>query len=139
MIRVYIASPYSHADAGMRLHRANAALAYAAWLWQIRAMHPFSPIAHWHHGVEPLGLPSHADPWISYNRRELRISEALHVLCIPGWQESQGVAWEIGWARDWGKPITLATPSAANGYDLIPLDAAHDIAQKLVASPGATG
>ena len=117
MTRIYVASPYSHPDPAVVDARVDQTERYVAHLWRERGQHPFSPICHWHRVCRSHALPGHAAAWAQYNRRELALSEVLHVLAIDGWRESVGVAMEIRWARGMGMFAAMAVPTV-RGYEL---------------------
>lgn len=100
---VYLASPYSHADAQVQHDRFDAVVREAAQM--IKEGHKvFSPISHTHH----IGLVApniDHDGWLEQDIAILRHAAALVVLMLPGWRESKGVAREIAFAREAGIPI----------------------------------
>ncbi len=65
----------------------------------------FSPISHTHPIAEAGDLPKGWEFWESYDRTFLEWCDRLHVLKLPGWRESIGVAAEIQIAGQLGKPV----------------------------------
>ena len=113
----FISSPYTHPDETTIEARALAAGDFAAWLWRKGIILPISPIAHWHEIGQRNHLPGNAMAWHEWNKAILKRCEVLYVLCIPGWKDSQGVAYEIQAAIDAKMPIFYATRSGAT-YDI---------------------
>ena len=99
MQRIYLAAPYSHPDPAVMEARVLAADAAAVRLMQTGLI-VYSPLSHWHRAAQAHGLPTNALFWRDANWRELMLSDALHVLKLDGWKDSQGLAWEIAWAEE---------------------------------------
>jgi hypothetical protein len=105
---IYLASPYTHTDPGVREERFDAACRAAATL--IRAgHHVFSPVAH-SHPIARYGLPLDWQFWESFDRRVLEMCDEVVVLTLPGWEDSVGVRAEIQLARDLGKLVAAHSP-----------------------------
>lgn len=113
----FVSSPYSHPDPRVMDERANQAGDFAAWLWTLGGIHPISPIAHWHDIAKRNKLPSNALAWRDWNFLVVTRCELLYVLCIPGWRDSVGVAYEIQWANECEIPIFYATVEG-RAYDI---------------------
>jgi hypothetical protein len=60
----------------------------------------YAPIAHWHWIAKYYALPTDFQYWIQVNHRILRCCTELYVLCIPGWEQSRGVADERKYAKE---------------------------------------
>lgn len=106
---IYLASPYSHLDPGVRNARFEAACRAAAGL--IRAGEiVFSPIAH-SHALCKHGLPEDWATWRGIDLAVLAACTELRVLTLPGWTESVGVHAEISWAIKHGLPVRLIAPA----------------------------
>lgn len=101
---IYLASPYSHADANIRQRRFEVACRAAAKLI-CQGQTVFSPIAH-SHAICAYGVPLDWRFWERHDRRYLEACDEVVVLLIDGWRESVGVQAEIAIARKLGKPIT---------------------------------
>ena len=96
---IYIASPYSHDDPRIREQRYKYALAYLTALTKNGRL-AYSPIVHGHHVNILLGNTCPGwDFWKRHDSRMMLHCSELHVLCIPGWEESVGVNEEIRIAR----------------------------------------
>lgn len=101
---IYIASPYSHPEKDVRDARVRAAAAYAARLFNLNVP-CYSPIAHWAPIADAFSLPHGIDAYWSQDEAVLQFARAVHVLELPGWQESVGVAREIDFAKANGIPV----------------------------------
>ena len=113
----FVSSPYTHPDPKIQDDRAKAAGDFAAYLWRERGAMVFSPIAHWHDIAKRNALPSNALAWRDWNLVVLCQCDVLYVLCIPGWRDSVGVAYEIQWANECEMKIFYATPEG-KAYDI---------------------
>ena len=79
-----------------------------------RETHAISPIVLFHSLAANHSLPRHASFWRAHNRELLRRCDAMYVLCIPGWDTSLGVAYELGLAHALKLPVyALASPRSA--------------------------
>ena len=105
---LYLASPYSHADAGEREARYVAALRKTAEL-MLAGEVVFSPIVHTHH-VERITGPQSHDFWLNADMPILERAARLVVLRIPGWNLSRGVAAEIDFADEHDIPVEFIDP-----------------------------
>ncbi len=107
----YLASPYSHADPAVRDERFREACRVAAELMQ-RGEVVFSPIAHSHSIAEAKPGPWAIDHdfWLRQDAPYLEACSMLYVLALPGWEQSRGVAHEIGRARERGIPVEFISP-----------------------------
>lgn len=106
---IYLACPYSHPDAAVRLSRFQAANIAAARLMRAGEI-VFSPISHSHPMVEH-GLPGDWEFWERFDRIMLRACCEMVVLAVDGWEESRGVAAEIRLADEMDIPIRMWDPS----------------------------
>ena len=95
---VYLACPYSHDDAAVRLARFEEANKASAVLMRAGVL-VFSPISHTH-PIAQYDLPTGWDFWQRYNRAYLEICKAIVVLTIDGWAKSKGVREECGIMRE---------------------------------------
>lgn len=113
---IYLASPYSHADAAVREQRFRAACRAAARL--MRTGHVvFSPIAHGH-SIALHGLPTDWRFWEPFDREQLARCDEVVVLTLDGWRESAGVQAEVRIAGELGKPVRYLAPEAAGSPTL---------------------
>lgn len=105
---IYLASPYTHADAEVRRRRYEAAMYASAIIAEY--FNVFSPIVH----SAPLelvcGLQLPHDEWLRRDLPFMEIATRCVVLKLPGWEKSTGVMWEIQWFGLRDIPITLVSP-----------------------------
>jgi nucleoside 2-deoxyribosyltransferase len=113
---IYLASPYSHTDPGVREERFRAACRATAALLRAGEV-VFSPIVHSHALVE-FALPTAWAFWEFIDRAHLERCDEVVVLMLDGWQESIGVGAEIGIARALGKPVRFLAPDATGSPTL---------------------
>jgi hypothetical protein len=100
---IYLATPYT------LLRNRAAAAKEAARLTGCLALQGysiFSPIAH-SHAIAQLGNIDPLDHafWLKFNQPFLVAAMALVVAHMDGWQESKGIAHEIAFFKECGKPI----------------------------------
>ena len=72
----------------------------------------YSPIAHTHPVVAHAELYdiTHAQ-WLAYDEAMLRAADVLLVAHLPSWEESKGMAFEIAFFQEAGKPIFDLDPA----------------------------
>ena len=105
---MYLASPYSDPDPGVREARFRAACRAAAEL--MRAGHVVHcPVVH-SHPLTAFGLPTDWSYWERCDREFLRRCDEVVVLTLDGWQGSVGVQAEIRLAAELAKPISFLDP-----------------------------
>jgi len=105
---IYLASPYSHPNAGVRKQRFEHVCRVAAELmWSGDVI--FSPIAH-SHPIAAHGLPDDLEFWKRQDRLYLDACSELWVLRMQGWKTSKGVAWEILVMQELCKPVRYLSP-----------------------------
>jgi nucleoside 2-deoxyribosyltransferase len=102
---IYLASPYTHADPDVREQRFQSACRKTADLLRNGRL-VYSPIVH-SHPLSLLGLPGDWPFWAAHNRAMLARSTSLLVLQLDGWEQSRGVAAEIGIAEALGIPVAF--------------------------------
>ena len=107
---IYLASPYTHADAAVRQKRFEAACRAAARLMRQGTI-VFSPIAH-SVPIAEHGLPLDWQFWQRNDRRLLEACDEVAVLVLDGWEQSVGVQAEMRIATELGKPIRLLSAEA---------------------------
>ena len=109
---IFLASPYSHPERTVREDRFLAA-ALIAGKYILKGYNVFSPISHSHPIYEL--VPETGESWVSWeaiNHEMIDNSSEVWVLCLDGWERSGGIANEIIYAGDTGKPVKFL---AANG------------------------
>jgi len=102
----YLASPYAK---WKNKDDAAAHVAAIAGRMLTQDVATFSPIAHWHYirqYAPSLNSLTHAD-WLKIDKLFVDQAYGLIVAGLPGWNESNGVAQEISWFKEAGKPIFL--------------------------------
>jgi hypothetical protein len=105
---IYVASPYSHADAAVREERYLSVVRFIAKSAEDYVL--YSPIAHWHLASKLGGLPGDSHFWLKQNLVMLRMARGLWVLCLDGWEESVGVNHEIEVAQTLSMEIRYYIP-----------------------------
>lgn len=111
VFEVYVAAPYSSHDDHVRNMRFEAINRYTAWLIKQGCI-PFSPIS-MSHPVFGAGADMDLfepgdqtfDTWQELDLRALAASESLHVLCLPGYTQSNGVLAELTFAAENNIPV----------------------------------
>jgi hypothetical protein len=109
LTHVYLATPYSHADARVRHARFLAVTAKAAEMWRA-GFGVYSPITLTHEAAVRHDLPTDWRFWQALCRDTLARMHELHVLCLPLWEKSPGVRAEIDLARSMGLPVIYHAP-----------------------------
>lgn len=94
---IYIASPYTHPEPAVRNARYVAAQAYTHELLT-QAIPCFSPIVYGHQFHLGYGAPQEMDYWQKINEHMLKHSTAVHMLLLPGWEDSAGCRYELALA-----------------------------------------
>lgn len=105
---IYLAVPYTHPDPVVRQRRFEAATAYAAKLMLVGHT-VFSPITH-SHPIAQHGQCPNWSQWQPLDLFILSLSRRLVVLCLDGWEQSEGVRDEIQWARNCGVAMEYHVP-----------------------------
>ena len=106
---IYLASPYSHPDAGVREARYRQTCWHAVRLMRVGRL-VYSPIVH-SHPLAELGLPGDWPFWAEHNREMMASCRELVVLALDGWEESRGVAAEVELATELGIPVRFEAPT----------------------------
>ena len=95
---IYIASPYTSPLFSVIEDRVAAVTSFTANLIA-QGVPAFSPIVYFHPIATALGLKTDAEFWHRTNMAFLRHADAVFVLQLPGWENSQGVKTEIAAAK----------------------------------------
>lgn len=106
---IYLASPYSHHSPAMRRWRYVQVCKVTARLMREGYL-IYSPIVN-SHPLTLYGLPTDWEYWRAMDEAMLRRCDALVVLKLPDWEQSQGVAAEIALARELGLRIDFVARS----------------------------
>lgn len=103
--RIYLMSPYSHEDQEVREQRYRSAIKCAGELIK-EGYIVFSPIIHYHPIAIEFNLRKDSHYWSRINDAFIKWADAGYILCIPGWDDSTGIAAEISAFKVLNKPIT---------------------------------
>jgi hypothetical protein len=106
---IYIASPYTSPDPEVVQQRFEVAEAYTHYLLK-NEFWAYSPVVHCHEIAHKFSLPKNFDYWMNYNFAMLSKASDLHVLKIPGFEESKGVAGEVEFAKKCGISVIYVDP-----------------------------
>ena len=95
---LYIASPYTHAKADVRAARAHCVSVLTGQLMlRVKFDFFFSPIVQGHEVAYylPEQVARDHDFWMKQCAKALAAADRLYLLPLPGWEESEGVQWEL--------------------------------------------
>ncbi len=109
---IYLATPYSHAESHIRERRYHEAAFYVGELSKAGSIATeagysiYSPVVASHTPARHSGLPTNAEFWNWHNKAMLDQCACLVICCLmSGWDKSQGIKWEVEYAKGIGKPI----------------------------------
>lgn len=121
MSYVYLAAPYTHANAAMREMRYHMTNQFAARL-MAAGVAVFSPISQSHEIARYLdeALLLDHDHWMQMDLPLLQHASALVVLKLAGWEASRGVDAEIRHAREYGIPTVYTKFDAPDVLAALP-------------------
>lgn len=133
---IYLASPHSHTNSGVRQDRYQAALECTSWLIE-NGFWVFSPIVHSHNlPCNKMEKTISWEFWKEFDTETISRMDEVWVLIIPGWKESKGVQAEIEIGRSQGKLLMAIVPCPLRndvhineGYNVVPLDEELEIAE----------
>lgn len=112
----YLASPYSKLVSSVGLNEAARVVSLAAGAMTEEGVPVFSPIAHGHAVAEAYGLDKLDQVmWMKQCVPVASKASVCVVLKFEGWDESIGVATEVGLFVKAGKPVIYVEP-----HDIIP-------------------
>lgn len=97
----YLSLPYTHPN-GAVMHARYEVAQEACAILALEGINVYSPICAWHEISNKYNLPTNAAYWRKMNFDAINRSDGMYLLCLPGWEESEGVTMERGWAE--GKP-----------------------------------
>lgn len=116
---IYLACPYSHPSHSVRHARFLAANRAAAVL--IKEGHTvFSPISHSHPIADTGIIDTHWGGWYAQDNEFVRLSSAVYVLMIDGWDKSPGVKAEVELAQLLGMPVQYGKWGMENVVEELP-------------------
>jgi len=102
---IYLSSPYNHPDPEVKEQRRKAACSAAGYLID-RGIPVHSPIAHNAAILEVTGGKTGWDIWKRQDLAMLKASTEMVILCLPGWEASEGIRGEFHAAMEMGKPVS---------------------------------
>lgn len=100
----YLASPYSHVDPTIREKRFNEVNELAVHLNKVFGIVVYEPIICGHVKVK-YDMPTNFEFWQNQNEKFIRITDAVIVYKMDGWETSRGVQSEIAYAKSLNKPV----------------------------------
>lgn len=112
----YVALPYSKACPAEKVFRFELANKYTARLLK-QGLKPFSPITH-SHPLRDYDVGTEWKHWQEYDEHVLRACKEIHVLMLPGWQDSVGLAAELKLAQEEGiRIVWIKIEDIWDGYE----------------------
>ena len=106
---IYLASPYTHDDPAVVDDRWRAAERFVAH-WVQKQFCLYSPICHFHPLASMYEFPTGFEFWQRQNAAMLCKASELWVLTLPQWEASEGVDWEMRFAKQCAIPVKLKQP-----------------------------
>lgn len=102
---VFIASPLSCPDAGMKAARVDEAAKFAAWVMAEEGKNVYPAAVTDHHIGRFMEKAKGLEWWTENMETFMAPAESCYVLCLDGWEVSKGVALEVDVAVKLGKPV----------------------------------
>jgi nucleoside 2-deoxyribosyltransferase len=104
---IYLAGPYTHIDPQIREERYDVVTSVAADLIS-KGYIVFSPLT-MTHPIDKLLAAQHStlgsDYWVTFDEAFMEFCSEIAVLMLDGWEKSSGVARELSYFRDKGRPV----------------------------------
>lgn len=110
MSYIYVAAPYSDDDINVVDQRVANIMQYVAQLFK-QGNYAFSVVLHCHEMSKVHNIPKTYDFWEGYCETMISHCDCVHVLMIPGYEQSTGVNGEIDLANKYNKQIVYITPN----------------------------
>ncbi len=104
IMKIYLATPYTHEDPDIRDYRFNIVNQQAGKLIQLGHI-IYSPISMYHPIAFTCDLPKNMEYWQKTNETFLDWCDQLYVLRLSGWDTSKGVTHEILYCINKNKTI----------------------------------
>jgi len=103
---IYIASPYWHKKKRVRRHRRKQAIRYSLALSQYGILN-YCPLLYTS-GIKDNMIPE--EYWVQHGEKMVSFCSCVQVLCLDGWQESNGVDRELKVAEEHGLEVFYIDP-----------------------------
>lgn len=104
MKKIYLACPYSHHEPKVREYRFRAACIMAGKFMQ-QGHIVYSPISHSHPIAMECKLPLDWSYWKDVDEFFISVCDELWVLCLEGWEQSEGIKAELEIVERLKKPV----------------------------------
>jgi hypothetical protein len=105
MLDIFVISPYTHPDIAVKECRVLEADYYIGELVR-QGKVAYSTVSSMHHITNLCNLPDSWDYWKRHCEMMIASTYEVHVLCLDGWEESEGTQAEIEIAKMFNKKIT---------------------------------
>ena len=109
MIKVYLMCPYSHKRYHVRQSRVLLASRTAAYLMR-QGYCVYSPLSHSDQIAHHIENHLDHDFWLRQCRPFVEWADEVHLILADGWDKSRGIALELEWAKELGKPVHYINP-----------------------------
>jgi len=106
---IYLASPYTHPDLAVMEDRFDK-MCRVAGAYMKQGIIVYSPIVHCHPIAVRVDLPRDWEFWKKFDTETVLASKMVHVIKLPGWETSKGIAAEVKIAQDAGIPVLYVDP-----------------------------
>lgn len=104
MLDIFVISPYTSDKLMTIAYRVREANLYIGELTR-KGKVAYSAISAMHHLLRLCKLPGDWNYWQHHCEQMMEPAQEVHVLCLDGWEESEGVRAEIEIAKGFNKPI----------------------------------
>ena len=109
MLDIFVIVPYTHADEKIVEERVRYTDLYVGFLTsQCKVV--YSTVSAMHHITKLCELPTSYDYWKLHCEKMIASTYEVHVLCLDGWEDSEGVQAELEFAKLFSKKIKYVTP-----------------------------
>jgi len=106
----YFASPYSHKNAFVTQIRYEI-VNYIATQMLEEGYLLIEPIAMCHNKAKTYGLDGSYKTWMDRDRGFISKSDGIIVVCLTGWEKSEGIEDEVRFAKSLDKEVTYLDPA----------------------------